>query len=168
MVSLPQGGRRYLYAKSQEEARRKLIRATRALEAGAEAEVRGTTVGEFLDQWLSDVVKPNVRPWTYRGYEVHVRMHLKPLIGAIPLARLGAIDVQRALNQKSEQGLKPKSVRYIRGTLRAALNHAVKWGLIERNPAAVVSVPRVEPYDIRPFTPAEARAFLDAIKGDRL
>jgi integrase len=168
IVSLPDGRRKYLYAKTRDEARRKLTRALGALEAGAEAEVRGDTVGEFLDLWLNEVVKPNVRPWTYRGYEVHVRMHLKPLIGHIPLARLGALDVQKALNRKSADGLKPKSIRYIRGTLRAALNHAVKWGLIEKNPAAVVAVPRVEPYEIRPFTPAEARMFLNAIKGDRL
>jgi len=168
IVPLPDGRRKYLYAKTRDEARRKLTRSLHALEIGVAAEVGGDSVGEFLDRWLNDVVKPNVRPWTYRGYEVHVRMHLKPLIGHIPLVRLSAMDVQRALNRKSGEGLKPKSVRYIRGTLRAALNHAVKFGLIDRNPAAVVAVPRVEPYEIRPFTPAEARTFLDAIKGDRL
>lgn len=168
VVSLPDGHRRFLYAKTRDEARRKLARALRALEVGAEAEVRGGTVGQFLDQWLDEVVRPNVRPWTYHGYEVHVRMHLKPLIGALPLARLTALDVQKALNRKSDEGLKPKSIRYIRGTLRAALNYAVKWGLLDRNPAAVVAIPRVEPFEIRPFTPAEARIFLNSIKGNRL
>src|SRR5205814_1415912 len=91
IVSLPDGRRRFLYAKTRDEARRKLTRALHALEVGAEAEVRGGTVGEFLDQWLEDVVKPNVRPWTYHGYEVHVRMHLKPLLGDLPLGRLTAM-----------------------------------------------------------------------------
>ncbi len=168
IVSLPDGRRRFLYAKTRDEARRKLTRALHALEVGAEAEVRGGTVGEFLDQWLEDVVKANVRPWTYHGYEVHVRMHLKPLLGDLPLGRLTAMDIQRAMNRKGEDGLKPKSVRYIRGTLRAALNHAVKCGLLDRNPAAVVAIPRVEPFEIRPFTPAEARIFLNSIKGNRL
>jgi len=167
-VSLPDGRRKFLYARTREEARRKLVAAIHALDTGAQAEVSGDTLGEFLDQWLSQVVRPSVRPWTYRGYEVHVRMHLKPLLGHIPLSRLSALDVQQALNRRSEEGLKPKTIRYIRGTLRAGLNHAVKWGLIERNPAAVVSIPRVEPYEIRPFTPAEARTFLKAISGDRL
>lgn len=44
----------------------------------------------------------------------------------------------------------------------------MKLGLSERNPAAVVAIPRVETYENRPFTPAEARTFLGAIKGDRL
>jgi integrase len=167
-VSLPNGRRKFFYAKTREDARRKLSRAIAALDNGQLANARGLTVSDFLDQWLAEVVKPNVRPWTYKGYEVHVRMHLKPTMGHLPLARLTALHVQQALNQRSQSGLKPKTIRYIRGTLRAALTHAVKWELISRNPASSVAIPRVEPYEIQPFTPEEARRFLDSIKGDRL
>ena len=167
-MSLPSGRRKFIYAKTREEARRKLSLAIVARDAGGLASARGLTVGQFLDQWLDEVARPTVRPWTYKGYEVHVRLHLKPLIGALPLARLNAQHIQQALNQKSREGLKPKTVRYLRGTLRAALNHAVTWDLIPKNPAAVVSSPRVEPYEIQPFTPEEARRFLNAMRGDRL
>jgi integrase len=129
---------------------------------------RGVSVGEFLDQWLSEVVQPNVRPWTYKGYEVHVRLHLKPAIGHIPLNKLAPLHVQQVLNAKKSEGLSAKSIRYIRGTLRTALNQAVRWELLSRNPAALVDGPRVAHYEIRPFTPDEARAFLAAMKGDRL
>lgn len=53
-------------------------------------------------------------------------------------------------------------------TLRTALNQAVRWDLLSRNPASVVDGPRVEHYEIRPVTPEEARNFLAAMKGDRL
>jgi integrase len=132
------------------------------------SDARGITVGDFLDQWLADVVRPNVRPWTYAGYEVHVRLHLKPALGRIPLDRLTPLHVQQLLNHKVASGLKPKTVRYIRGTLNTALNQAVRWGLISRNAASLVDGPRVEQYEIQPFTPEEARAFLAAVKGDRL
>ncbi len=82
--------------------------------------------------------------------------------------RLEPAHVQRLLNEKLKSGLSPKSVRYLRGTLRTALNHAVRWGYISRNPAAVVDGPRLEPYEAQPFTVEEARTFLDAVKGDRL
>jgi integrase len=127
-----------------------------------------STVGDFLDYWLAQVVRPNVRQWTYAGYEVHVRLHLKPALGHLRLDKLTPIHVQQFLNQKIADGMKPRSVRYIRGTLRTALSKAVKWDLISRNVAALVRGPRVERYDIRPLTPDEARAFLDAMKGDRL
>ena len=56
----------------------------------------------------------------------------------------------------------------LRGTLRTALKQATRWGLISRNPADAVDGPKVERFEIRPFTPEEARLFLDSILGDRL
>jgi len=109
-----------------------------------------------------------VRPWTFAGYEVHVRLHLKPIIGSVALDKLSPMDVQQLLNRKIAEGMKPKSVRYIRGTLRTALNHGVRWGLIGRNAAALVGSPRVEQYEIKPLTPDEAKTFLHSLKGDRL
>jgi integrase len=167
-VSLPDGRRKFFYGKTKEDVRRKLTQALHAIEVGGLTDSRGLTVGEFLDQWLTETVQPNVRPWTYKGYEVHVRLHLKPVIGHIPLAKLAPLHVQQLLNAKKAAGLSPKSIRYIRGTLRTALNQAVRWDLLTRNPASLVDGPRVGHYEIRPFTPEEARVFLTAMKGDRL
>ncbi len=125
-------------------------------------------MGEFLDQWLSDVIRPTVRPWTYKGYEVHVRLHLKPALGRVPLERLTALQVQKLINDKSQAGLRPKTVRYLLGTLRSALNQAIRWQLVSRNVATLVDGPRIEQYEIQPLSPDEARHFLAHIAGDRL
>src|SRR6266571_455616 len=125
-------------------------------------------VGEFLDQWLTEVVKPSVRPWTFDGYEVHVRRHIKPVLGKLALEKLEPLDVQTLMNHKLREGLSPKSVRYIRGTLRTALNQAQRWGLIARNAAALVDGPRVPRYEIQPLTPEEAKRFLTSVRGHRL
>lgn len=162
------GRRKYFYGSSREEVRRRLGAGIHARESGTLANAGGTSVGDFLDRWLSDVVQPNVRPWTYKGYEVHVRLHLKPTLGRIPLERLQPIHVQQLLNEKSRAGLKPKSVRYILGTLRGALNQALRWQLIARNPASLVDGPRVEQYEINPMSPEDARRFLTSVRGDRL
>lgn len=167
-VTLVDGRRKYLYGGSREEIRKKVSAALHAIDVGTMSESRGITVEDFLDQWLTEVVKPNVRPWTYKGYEVHVRLHLKPTIGKVQLDKLTPLHVQQLLNSKIARGLSPKTVRYIRGTLRTALNQAVHWGLISRNAASLVASPRVEHYEIQPLTPVEARTFLAAIKGDRL
>lgn len=167
-IRLPDGRRKYVYGESRDEVRRKLNTAIHALAAGTLSDARGLTVGEFLDQWLEEVVKPSVRPWTLAGYEVHVRLHLKPLIGKVPLDRLTPLHVQQLMNRRISDGMKPKSVRSIRGTLRSALSHGVRWGLLSRNVAALVSSPRVEPYEISPLTPAEAHILLKSLKGDRL
>lgn len=63
------------------------------------------TVGEFLDRWLEETVARKVRPRTYESYESHVRVHIKPDLGSIKLAKLSAQQVQRFLNAKYESGL---------------------------------------------------------------
>ena len=156
-----------LYGATREEVRRKLGVALGAAEAGTLADPRGITLGAFLDQWLEEVARPSVRVWTYHGYEVHVRKHIKPLLGRYPLEKVAPQDVQMLLNRKLREGLSPKSVRYIRGTLRTALNQAMRWGMVVRNSAALVDGPRVDHYEIRPFSVEEAvAAGLDAIARD--
>ncbi len=162
------GRRRKWFYGTRDEVRRKMTAALHALDTGNLTDSRGLTLATFLNQWLGEVVKPSVRPWTYRGYEVHVRLHIGPSLGSLPLERLEPQHVQALLNQKLKEGLSPKSVRYIRGTLRTALNQAVRWGLVGRNAAALVDGPRVPTYEIQPFSIDEARRFLVAAKGDRL
>jgi integrase len=167
-VTLTDGRRKFYYGKTKEEVRQKLSEGVRSRDAGTFADARSMTVGDFLDHWISEVVKASVRRWTYMGYEVHVRRHLKPTLGGIRLERLTPMHVQAMMNKKLLDGLSPKSVRYIRGTLRTALNQAHRWGLVSQNAAALVDVPRVQRFAIRPFTPDEARLFLAAVHGDRL
>ena len=64
--------------------------------------------------------------------------------------------------------LSPRTVQHIHATLRAALEQARKWELVGRNVATLVEAPRVVRHQIQPYTPEQARAFLDAMKGDRL
>lgn len=157
-----------MYGRTRDEVRRLLAEALAARESGTLNDARGLTLGAFLDVWLAEVAEPSVRHWTYTGYEVHVRLHLKPTLGRLALDRVEPAHIQRLLNDKVKSGLSPKTVRYIRGTLRTALSHAVRWGYISRNPAAVIDGPRVEPYEAQAFSVHESRKFLDAIKGDRL
>ena len=128
-LTMPGRRRKVLYGATREDVRRKLNVALGLAETGQLADSRGTTLESFLDVWLAEVAKPSVRHWTFKGYEVHVRVHLKPALGRMPLDRIEPVHVQRFLNDKLKSGLSPKSVRYLRGTLRTALNHAVRWAI---------------------------------------
>lgn len=164
----PDGKRKYVYGATRNDVRKKLIALIHSKDAGLFVDAGGMSVPQYLDRWLSDVVKSSVRPGTYAGYEVNVRLHIKPALARIPLESLTPLHVQTLLNQKLREGLSPKSVRYVHQTLRTALNQATRWGLIARNPAAQVDGPKVERFEISPLTPDEARRFLAAVRGDRL
>ena len=76
--------------------------------------------------------------------------------------------MQAFLNAKSASGLSPRSVGYLRAVLRQALGQAERWGMVTRNVARLADPPRIPRHEVRPFSPEEARRFLDAIRGDRL
>jgi integrase len=69
---------------------------------------------------------------------------------------------------KTEEKLSPRTLRYMRAVLRAALNDAVKWGIISRNAATLVDLPRAVRLEIRTLDPTEARRFLAAAKQNRV
>jgi integrase len=162
------GRRKYLYARTRQEVAQKLAQALEARARGTLVTAPQQPLGAYLDQWLRDSVKPRVRPWTYKGYEVLVRIHIVPALGKVPLQKLTPQHVQQLVNRKIEGGLSPRTAGYMLGTLRTALNEAMRWGLVSRNVAALVPRPRVERFEIQPLTREEARRFLDVAREDRL
>lgn len=166
VLSVPGGRRKYLYATTRREVADKLTAASAARDKGLPALDETVTVGAFLQRWLDDVVTPRARPRTLDSYRMHVRLHLEPAIGKIRLARLTPADVQRMMNEKSATGLQPATVHRIRATLRSALNHALRWGMVTRNAAALAIPPRAVHYEIAPLTPDDARVMLQAAAAD--
>ena len=125
------------------------------------------TLGEYLECWLSDVVRLSVRPRTLVSYTGVVTNHLIPALGQQDLVDLSPGDVQTFLNAKSATGLSPRTVAYLRNVLRQALGHAERTELVGRNVARLVVPPRIPRREIQPLSPDEARTFLGAIAGQR-
>ncbi|HET8630265.1 MAG TPA: site-specific integrase [Thermomicrobiales bacterium] len=160
--------RKVLYGETRKEVAEKLKVVLREHQQGLPVALGRQTVGQFLDRWLVDVAKPKLRPKTYHSYAELVRLHLKPALGHHQLAKLEPGHVQAMMNAKLEAGLSPRTVQYLRAVLRRALGQALKWGLVPRNVVTLTEPPRVTPPELQTLTPAQARAFLDAVRGDRL
>ena len=58
-------------------------------------------------------------------------------------------------------------MRRVHAVLHAALEEAVRGDLIPRNPAAHANKPKVKQEEIEPLDAEQARAFLEAARGDR-
>lgn len=167
-VSLPDGRRASYYGKTSGEVRAKMKAALNDLDDGHDPTAGKERVGDFLDRWLADVVKPAVRPSTYDSYATYARLYLKPALGDIPLRKLAPGDAQRMMNDRLAAGLSPRTVQYMRAILRRALGQALKWGMVRRNVATLVDPPRSVKQPVQPLTADQARTFLDATKDDRL
>jgi integrase len=167
-VSVGNGGRVFRYGKTRAEAATKLTIALKSVQDGLPIPGERQTVGKYLEIWLEESARPSIRPTTYTSYACLVRMHLVPEIGRVPLAKLSPQHVQALMNRKLASGLAPRRVAMIRGVLRTALNQALRWGLVARNVAALVSPPRATQFEVRPLSPEQARTFLNGVRGEPL
>ncbi len=142
------------------------------LGAGA-AEGEGPSTGEFLARWLAHA-KGRVRATTYDGYESLLRLHALPSLGDIPLAELHPLHIEdlyaALLCEPREQGwvLSAASVRNLHRVLVLALACAVRWGLIERNPATAAQGPRPRRPELAVVDQALAARILEASRGTAL
>lgn len=59
-------------------------------------------------------------------------------------------------------------MRNVRAVLRRALGQAMRWGMLGRNVATLVDLPPARTYDVRALSIDDARAMLDAVRGDGL
>ena len=71
-------------------------------------------------------------------------------------------------DQESPRTRTPRTVQYIHAVLRRALNQAMRWGLVSRNVATLVTAPRVTRQEVQPFTPQQARDVLGRMATHRL
>jgi integrase len=100
-------------------------------------------------------------------YSQSVRRMNKHL-GHMPLRTLSPQHVQAMLKQLGTEGYAAATIDRARDVLINALNQAVQWHMVPRNVAALTPPPKVEGYEPRVLTPAEAQQLLHAALGDRL
>lgn len=190
-VDTPDGKckRKYVYGKTREIVHDKWI----TLAAKAKQGVMPTstpTLAVYLDRWLTEVVRPGLKPKTADTYAMHVRLYLKPGLGSKKLDKLTVRDVRTWLNklgdqcQCCEQGkdaarpvprccakgqccrmvLSRRSVQDIRAVLRSALTNAQTEELISKNVAGLVKVRSVRKTRHEPWTVDQARKFLESAR----
>jgi integrase len=103
------------------------------------------TVGQWLDVWLE--TRHALRPATRRIYMQLIRDYLKPRLGGVALRELTVGKTQAVFtaflrgNAARVHPLALATFQRIREVLRAALNGAIRRGLIAQNPAHWVEIP---------------------------
>lgn len=160
----PQTGKRRQLWRSvrgtKREAEALLVQLLHQRESGIDAPPGRITVAEYLRQWLSVHAKANTAPKTFRRYEQLIRVHVVPVVGSIPLTKLRPLHIQEVYTQVLQKGLSAQTALHCHRVFREALQHALKWQLIPRNPADSVQPPRPQRYEIPALGPDEVKRLL--------
>jgi integrase len=97
-------------------------------------------IGSYQSKrWLG--LWPHLKNSTLKQYVENFEVYLLPKFGERLVRKLSTVDLQPYFNSLSPD-LSPKSIRLIHGTLRAALNQGKAWGMLDRNPAVGIKLPR--------------------------
>lgn len=148
--------------KRQAEAR--LAQVLQEVNTGRHRDPTKLTLGEYLDLFLRDYAEVNCRPRTVQGYRDIVRGYLAPALGHVRLSRLTAHEIQQLYAGELRRGLSPLTVRHHHRLLHRALEIAVTWELLDRNPARRITLPSVGKSPARALTAEEVRVLLNAVR----
>ncbi len=161
--------------RTQREARAHLMATLADLATGRYAEPYRKTLGQYLtEEWLPTLPSTR-RPSTVASYRDTIEGVVIPRLGGTMLAALSPRDVQQFVEELGKNGrrrdggpLGARSIGYVLVVLGAAMTHAVKLGLIPRNPVSAIERPRAPRAQMKCWTASECARFLTHMGDDRL
>ena len=141
------GGKRKRFTKGGFATKRE------ALEAGNKAMAEYNNSGyafvptemsfsDFLDFWVGEYCKINLKDTTTEGYEKRIRNHIKPALGTYKLCSLNAAVLQVFINDKFNAGYGKNSLTALKSIISSCLSYAVEpLGFLQTNPMKLVKIP---------------------------
>jgi integrase len=128
----------------KEREAQKFLNAQLAAVDRGEVIASAQTFARYFDDWLAEH-RPRLEDGTYRDYEVHGRLRLKPFFGELKLEQITPKHVRRYVAELDAGGaIGAKTINNSLIVLRVALGHAHEDGLIPTNPAASRSRERIK------------------------
>ncbi len=125
-----------------------------------------TTLEDFLDEWLT-MKSTVVRSSTIRQYRQITRDYILPYLGGKKLLKIRPDQIQLLYNTHTSNGVSPRIVQLVHAVLRGSLNHAVKLGLLTRNPTAVAVPPKPKPKEKRVLDENQIQTLLIAAQEEQ-
>ncbi len=169
------GKRHSVMAATRKEALDKAQDMIARRRKGLDIAATQTPLADFLKRFLEFYkTEGGVSLRTWQDYRYHIEENVIPLIGGVTLSDLKPIHVDEWMRSLRSRGLGDRTVEYAQSVLRRALQFALEWELLDRNPAGarfrVAKRKRtVKPggSKIRFLNPDQAKALLAAVAEDR-
>jgi integrase len=123
------------------------------------------TVGEYVDRWLEQ--RKNLADTTKGTYRFELK-RITDILGPRQLMQLQPGEIAECYTQLLASGLSAKTVRNSHGVFHKALKDAVREGLVPRNAAEGVELPRPQRPETVAWTAAQVHTFLAYVETHRL
>ncbi|MDE6355964.1 MAG: site-specific integrase [Clostridia bacterium] len=111
---------------------------------------------KWLDEWLSAFVKPIVKARTFAQYNDILRLRVSPELGLYDMDELNVAVLQQFVAKMTEM-YAPNTVTFILNVVKNSLTSAEKTGIVKRNFADCLQLPRPNEKKIECFSVAEQK-----------
>lgn len=111
---------------------------------GLEGRPSDMSYADFLDDWMENDCKYNLKETTIMNYSKRIRNHIKPELGTYQVRRISRERLQKFLQKKHDDGYSKNTLSTLRGILSKSMDYAVEIGLISNSPANKLKIPRCE------------------------
>jgi integrase len=152
---------------TKREAQARLVELLGEAARGGIVDYSKETLGQFLTRWDRDWATLNVSPKTRERWAQLTVNQIIPRLGGAPLQRIKPSHLAELYATLMREGgvgggpLAARTVGHVHRLLRRALGHALTWGLIQQNPAAVARPPRLVETEIEIPSELEIAAILE-------
>lgn len=121
------------------------------------------TVAQFLTTYLQDI-EHTVSYKTFQRYKSEINKVLIPEIGKVNLTDLKPTMIKAIWRKCIKAGKSSTTVRHHHAVLRKALNTALKYGFIDKNPCQAVELPKKEHIEMNVLDDIQTSKLLERIK----
>lgn len=121
---------------------------------------------DFLDEWMENECKYNLKETTLLNYRKKINNHIKPELGAYQIGRITREKLQRFLQKKHDAGYSRNTLSTLRGIISKSMTYAMESGVIQVSPAGNLKIPRSEMTSIP--TRSEPHSYLSKEKMERI
>ena len=170
---------------TKRKAQEELTRLLGQRNDGSYIEPTKMTVAQYLHHWLEGDIDRRVAARTAARYRGIVDKNIIPKLGHVPVRKLTAVHIEafeaelqregwvkarakvrdREAPIQEQRGLSAQTALHIHRTLSQALGHAVRLGVLFKNPARQVKPPRPASREIKILDKNEINTLINAAKG---
>ena len=164
-IQLPDGTRKYIRAKTQEELDEKVMEAQILMKSGVDI-ASEETFGHFAQVWYDVYKKPYLRENSLNAIKYVLNQHILPYLGGYRLRDVTPMQIQAVMSRLSDKSNSLQSKVLIH--LRSIFKVAEENGLVPKSPvSSMLKAGGKKTPEKTALTPLESQQLLERVKNQR-
>jgi integrase len=154
--------------KTKKDAQKALTEVLNELMKGTYIEPSKLLYRDYMKDWIQGKVTKGVKNRTIETYTWLLDKHILPHLGQFELQQITSLHVEKMLSTlKNEGKIADENIQKVYTLVNDSLNKALKFSLVSKNVASVVSRPKAKKKDIEVWDVDEANKFISVAEKDR-